>query len=194
MKRLGKLLLRTFKQKDNKARTIRLHGEWVDVDPSMWNEDMDVKIKTGLGIGAAAEQIQFLMATIQLQKEAILSGASFMVTPKDLYRAVTELNKAMGFRGDEVFFTDPGENGWPAPDPDFKILENERRVEDDRAKNMLKRMEIETSNKEADAIIDFREKELAQKKELAQEEMSLRKEIAEMQTREGNDDGESDDE
>ena len=194
MKRLGKLLLRTFKQKDNKARTIRLHGKWVDVDPSMWNEDMDVKIKTGLGIGAAAEQIQFLMATIQLQKEAIMSGASFMVTPKDLYRAVTELNKAMGFRGDEVFFTDPGDNGWPAPEPDFKILENERRVEDDRAKNMLKRMEIETSNKEADAIIDFREKELAQKKELAQEEMSLRKEIAEMQLREGNDDGESDDE
>ena len=63
MKRLGKMLLRLYKQHDNKKRSVRLNDGWVDIDPSLWNEDMDCNIKTGLGIGAANEQMQHLMAT-----------------------------------------------------------------------------------------------------------------------------------
>lgn len=183
LKRLGKLLLRTFKQKDNKSRSVRLHGNWVDVDPSMWNDDMDVKIKTGLGVGAAAEQIQFLMATIQLQKEALMSGASFMVQPKDLYRAVTELNKAMGFRGDEVFFTDPGDEPWPEPEPDTKLLENQRRVEDDRKKAALEGLRIDNERAESERLAEFRDRELEENSKLKREEMETRKAIAELQAK-----------
>ena len=181
VKRLGKMLLRMFRQKDNKARTIRLHGKWVEVDPSQWNENMDVKIKTGLGIGAASEQIQFLMATIQLQKEALMSGAAFMVTPKDLYRAATELNKAMGFRGADVFFTDPGDEGWPDPEPDHRILENQRRVEDDRQQNLIRQFQAETDRMDKQALQEFRDKELEQKERIAREDRESREKVAEMQ-------------
>ena len=178
MKRLGKMLLRLYKQHDNKKRSLRLNNGWVDVDPSQWNDDMDVSIKTGLGIGAASEQIQFLMATIQLQKEALISGASFMVQPKDLYRAVTELNKAMGFRGADVFFSDPGDNPWPDPEPDTKLLENQRRVLDDQTKNQISLLETESRAREKVALEGFRTEELSQKGDLERERIAMMKTVA----------------
>lgn len=181
MKRLGSLLLRTFKKHDNKFRTVKMRGEWIDVDPTSWPSDLDCRIKTGLGVGSAAEMIGFLMATIQLQKEAAQMGATFLVTPQDLYRAVTELNKAMGFSRAQSFFTDPGDQGWPEPEPDFKVLENQRRTVDDQAKNSIALIEAETAAREKAALQEYRDKELAQAKELAQLERETRIEIAKIQ-------------
>lgn len=196
MKRLAKMILRLYKQHDNKQRSIRLSGKWVDVDPSAWNEDMDVKIKTGLGIGAANEQIGYLMATIELQKESLLTGAKFMVQPKDLYRAVTELNKAMGFRGADVFFTDPGEQPWPEDDPDVKMLENERRVVNDQAVNMIKMLEAETLANEKDGLKKHRADELEQQGALERERIAMTKTVALIQAQRareaGGDDGDTD--
>jgi hypothetical protein len=178
MKRLGKLLLRLYKQHDTKTRVTRLNGQWIDVDPSSWNDDMDVKIKTGLGIGAASEQIGYLMATIQLQKEAMVSGAKFMVQPKDIYRAVTELNKAMGFRGSDVFFTDPGDQPWPEPKPDVKLLENKRRLMDDEAKHAIGMLSAQADARAKQGIEDFRGKELEQQATLERERLAMQKTVA----------------
>jgi hypothetical protein len=192
IKRLGKMLLRLYKQHDNKKRSIRLNGTWIDIDPSLWNEDMDVNIKTGLGIGAASEQMQHLMATIQLQKEALLSGASFMVQPKDLYRAVTELNKAMGFRGADVFFSDPGDTPWPEEKPDTKVLENQRRVVDDQAKNSIAALEAQSKAQAAEALQKFRDDELAQNASLERERLAMQKTVALIQNQARNEEGEED--
>ena len=181
LSRLGKILLRTFKRNDNKARTVKMRGEWVDVDPSSWPSDMDCRVKTGLGIGSASEMIGYLMATIQLQKEAATMGATFLVTPQDLFRAVSELNKAMGFSRAQTFFTDPGDQPWPEPKPDHKILENQRRVVDDQTKNEISLLQAETEAREKAALQEHREKELAQKKELAEMERETRIEIARIQ-------------
>jgi len=166
MKRLGKLLLRTYARNNTKSRVIRLRGEWVEFDPSSWNTQMDCQIRTGLGVGSSAERIGYLMAMINLQKEALLSGATFMVKPQDLYRAVEELSKTMGFSRADRFFSDPGEKDWPEPPPDTKVLENQRRVQDDQrqAELELERIRIE-AQKEAE-IAAFRREELAQKRDL----------------------------
>lgn len=181
MKRLGKLLYRMFREYNNKARTVKLRGQWVEINPSQWSEDMDVTIKTGLGIGAAAEQIQYLLATINLQKEAIASGAAFMVKPQDLYRAATELNKAMGFRGADVFFTDPGQEDWPPPPPEPQVLEHERRKVEDQLRHQVESLRVQVEAGDKTALAEFRLEELKQKKELALKELEVRMEIARMQ-------------
>ncbi len=190
MKRLGKLLLREYKRNNNRARTIRLRGEWTSFDPSTWNENMDVSVKTGLGVGSAAEAIGYLMATIQLQKEAIMSGATFMVTPKDLYRAVSELNKAMGFSRSQTFFTDPGDQGWPQKDPDTKLLENQRRVQDDAASHQLRQLELEIEARKERALEEYRKEELEQKRDLELRRIEAQLEIARLSQQRSEGDGE----
>lgn len=181
-KRLGKLLLRSFVQNDNKRRTVRLNGKWVEVDPSQWNESMDVNIKTALGIGSQSEKIGEIMALIQLQKEALLSGGSNMVTPNDFWRATDSLSNAMGFRGVERFFTQPEPDAsWPEPPPDPKILENKRRVQDDQAKNQLKAMELENQRIDDARLAQHRDDELAQDMELAVMEKATRELVARIQ-------------
>lgn len=190
MKRLGKLLLRTFKKNDLKKRMVRMRGEWKEIDPSLWNENMDCKIKTGLGVGSANERIAHLMATISLQEKALMSGMNFMVKPRDIYTAATELNKAMGFSRAETFFQDPGDIDWPQPEPDVKMLENQRRTVDDQTKNQIALLEAQTEAEEKRGLQDYRMKELDQKRELALMEMEVRKEIARMQSdaKDGEDD------
>ncbi len=194
-KRLGKLLLRSFVQNDNKRRTVRLNGRWVDVDPSQWNESMDCNIKTALGIGSQSEKIGEIMAIIQLQKEALLSGGSNMVTPNDFWRATDALTNAMGFRGAERFFTQPQPDAeWPEPEPNPKLLENQRRVQDDQAKNQLKGVELEIQRVDGVRLAQHRDDELAQDMELAVMEKATRELVARIQQQgdAGNGDGAED--
>lgn len=179
MKRLGQLLLRTYKQNDVKNRVVRMRGQWVDVDPSMWNEKFNCKINVGLGVGSAAEMVGYLMATIQIQKDAVQSGGKFMVKPRDIYRATEELGKAMGF--DEPFFTDPGQMEWPEEQPDYRILENQRRVEDDKQKNQISAMEAMIEDESRKDMNRYRAEEIKLKQWQATLDARTRIEVAKMQ-------------
>jgi hypothetical protein len=181
LKRLGTLLLREFKKNRYEKEVVRMRGRWVEIDPASWDETMNVKVKTGLGVGASQERIGYLMATLQLQKELLGQGASFMVSPKDVYRTVKELNKAMGFSAQETFFTNPEGQDWPQPPPDHRLLENERRVKDDTAKNILTASEKEREERERQDLKEYRMKDLQLRWEQAQLEAKTRKEIAAMQ-------------
>lgn len=183
MKRLGKLLLRTFKQHDNKGRMIQMRGNWVPVNPSVWSENFKVNIRVGLGVGAAAEVAQNLMAVLNLQKEVLAQGAANLVKPMDVYRAAAELTKAMGFRKADTFFTQPEENEWPEPAPDVQVLENQRRVQDDQSRNQIEAVRAQAEAGDKLALAEFRQAELAQKKELAILEMQNRLEIAKLQAK-----------
>jgi len=112
-----------------------------------------------------------------------MGGANFMVKPQHMYKAASELNKAMGFSRADTFFSDPGTMDWPEPAPDTKVLENKRRVEDDRAKNQIAMLEAQSAMSDKQSLAEYRQRELDLKKELAVMEMEVRKEIAEMQSK-----------
>lgn len=143
LKDLFRLMLRTFIQNNNKPLTMKIRGKWEDIDPSSWNIDMNIKVKVGLGVGAAAEQVSYLMATLQLQQEFVKQGANFLVTPQQIFDTTAELSNAMQYSRRDKFFTDPGaEMQWPEPPPDVKLLEHERRKQDDGLRNAIDQMKV----------------------------------------------------
>jgi hypothetical protein len=180
VKKLGRNLLRLYKQHDNKARTIAISGKWVDIDPSGWPNDLGIIVQMGLGVGAAAERIAMLMSVLTLQKEAVTMGASFLVKPRDMWNACNELSKAMGFRSATTFFQDPGEMEWPPQPENPKILEHHRRVAEDKARQLIDTMKLEASAREKEDLASFRREELQSRERIAELQAETQREIAQI--------------
>lgn len=180
VQRLGKILLRLYRQNDNKARTINSAGKWISVAPREWPDTLDITVHQGLGVGAANERIAMLMSVLTLQKEAIQTGASFLVKPRDMYNAANELAKAMGFRGGNAFFRDPGDMEWPPPPENPKLLEHQRRTKEDQARYLLDTLRFQAEEREKQAIEEFRIRELESKERMAELQAETQKEIAQI--------------
>lgn len=106
MKRLFRGILKMVTQHQDKPRTVRLRGKWVDVNPAGWDADMDVITNVGLGMGDRAEKAAVLMATAASQKE-ILTTLGPTNPLVDLAQFRTTLGKLLelnGFKDTETYY------------------------------------------------------------------------------------------
>jgi hypothetical protein len=74
-KRVGKAILKLLTQNQDRAKTVRLRGQWVDMDPRSWNSDMDCEVNVGLGTGSRDRDMQMLNTILQQQ---YMLAASFV--------------------------------------------------------------------------------------------------------------------
>jgi hypothetical protein len=72
LKRLFKCLLRLFCENQRQARTIRLRGKWVEIDPRGWDANMDCSINVGLGTGSKDRDMAMLQGVLMLQQQIIM--------------------------------------------------------------------------------------------------------------------------
>ncbi|MFY3535481.1 portal protein [Achromobacter denitrificans] len=106
IKDLFRLLLRIVTDNQDKAATYRLRGEWVQVDPSPWNPEMDVTIEPGQGTGDKSQTVQTLQGVLAAQKEALAAGLP-LVDTKKIYNTLDAILKAAGIKGTSKYFNDP---------------------------------------------------------------------------------------
>ncbi len=160
-KRLGKLLLRHMIESPIKERVIEYNGEWITVDPSKWNADMDVEIEVGLGVGMAAERISMLKMVMDLQAQLKGHGmGGIMVTPENVFNATERITEAMGFNIPELFFTNPKGQEPPPPPPDPAMEAVKQKAEEAQNSAMLRGKDLEQDGVKNEAIADFRVQEL----------------------------------
>jgi hypothetical protein len=109
MRRIFRSCLRLHVKHQDKPRTIRLRGEWVEMDPRSWHAEMNVTINTGLGSGSRDRDLQLLMG-IAAKQELVHQVFGPQVAHKlgvgpnvifDTYRMMVE---AAGIRSPERFF------------------------------------------------------------------------------------------
>lgn len=109
LKKVFKLLLKHVIQYQDKPRTIRLRGEWVEYDPRTWNADMDVTVNTGLGAGTR-ERDMMMMAVVQGAQEKLLGAYgpdNVFVKPDNVWNALSKMIEAAGLKSPSLFFTKP---------------------------------------------------------------------------------------
>lgn len=105
MKRLFRGLLKMVIQNQDKERTVRLRGKWVDVNPTGWDADMDVVVNVGLGQSNRAEKIAGL-TTIAAKQEEILKtlGPDNALCDMGQYRATLgKILEQMGFKDTDTY-------------------------------------------------------------------------------------------
>ena len=95
-------------------RTIKLRGEWVDVDPQGWRQRTDMTINVGLGFHTKQQQLGMLVQLLSMQREAAGQGMS---DPRKIYRTLEKMVAAGGLGDARGYFTSPEHPDFQPPEP-----------------------------------------------------------------------------
>ena len=185
VKALGKLLLRLVCENYMAPFVVRLRGQWVECDPRSWNANMDCTVTTGKGVGESEAKLQRLFGIAGLQETMLKNGMGGIVTPKNIYNTMRDIIKAAGLGQEGYHFTDPGDEPWPEPQPDFteqvKFRESDRRALEDQSVDNQATMSLAVQASQQEDIAKFRYVELESKAEIEGARLANQREIARLQ-------------
>lgn len=143
-----------LKQHQRVQKTIRLRGQWVNVDPTSWRNNYDATVEVGLGYGDP-DAARFGIAQIAALQEklAAFPETADMVSREKIWESVREICKQYGFRNASRFFNDPSgkEPQPPGPSLEEQKLEQEREIK--MAEMRVREKEIEV--KELDVRLSY---------------------------------------
>lgn len=156
---------------------IKVDGQYKEVDPSKWPEDVNLSIRVGLGTGNKDKRVQARMAMVPIMQEGTAIGE---VSPKQRFNFVDGLVRDLGIGQGDQFWKNPDAppeidpaTGQPKveqeqPDPEMEAAKAEQARED--AKLELERQktaaQLEETRAQSEAKIQLMREEAAAKLEL----------------------------
>jgi hypothetical protein len=155
-KRVGKAILKLLTQNQDRAKTVRLRGQWVDMDPRSWNADMDCEVNVGLGTGSRDRDMMMLGTVLQSQYALAAAGVqngfpevALEMLPK-LVDTLTKQAEAAGIKNADQYY------------PEF-------------TPDRLQKMAEQASQPQKDPKIALEEQKLQADVQLRQVELQLKK-------------------
>ncbi len=88
----------------DKARIVKLRGNYVSVNPREWKERNDIIVKVGIGTGNEQEKREKLMLAIGVQEKM---AAANLVGPQHAYNMFVDIMKNLGFELANKYAFDP---------------------------------------------------------------------------------------
>lgn len=194
-------ILRLVVKHQDRSRTIKLRGKWVEMDPRHWNAEMDCKVAVGLGHGTKDQQASMTGAILSLQEKIItmqggLSGP-LVYASNAKYALDKFVTGPAGFKDPDQFFADPNQPPegaqqpqQPAPDPKMIEVQGKLQLQQQEAQATMQmegqkaQMEMQMADRKAmqDAELAKYKADLEVRTKLiiAEMEIEARKEIARM--------------
>jgi hypothetical protein len=107
MKQLFTGLLKLITRHQDKPLLIRLRGEWVPVDPTTWDANMDCTVSVALGRGDDAQQMAFLTTVAQKQEQILqLMGLDNPLVKLSQYQqTLSQIVRKAGYKNPDSFFS-----------------------------------------------------------------------------------------
>lgn len=107
LKKLFQKMLRILVRHQDRARAIRLRGQWVDMDPRSWNANMDASINVGLGTGSRERDLAMLGGISKQQDQVVqqLGPNNPVVTPSQWVSTRHKMVEAAGLKNADEYFT-----------------------------------------------------------------------------------------
>tara|TARA_B100000963_G_scaffold359724_1_gene387935 strand:- start:10466 stop:12532 length:2067 start_codon:yes stop_codon:yes gene_type:complete len=137
----------------DKPRMVRLRNNFVPVDPSVWNANMDVVTNVALGRSSDAERMGMLQQVAAKQEQIlqVLGPQNPLTGIQNYYQTLTQMLELAGFKDPNRFFTDPSTvppqpQEPPKPDPNEMLAEVQ--MEQIRADIQKKSAELELRREE----------------------------------------------
>jgi len=166
LKPLFKIIRKILAEEQPRARVMRLRGQWVTVDPRVWDTDMDVTVNVGLGYADTAKKMAALTQVYTEQKDIIsqLGMANPVVPVGKLLNTVDDFMKLAGFKDYTRYFNDLPENWTPPPapqPPNPALLALQIEQQKVMAELQLKQAELQLKQQEAAAKQDLELKKLS---------------------------------
>lgn len=135
VKRLFKKILELVCKYQDRPDLIKLRGEWVEMNPMEWSDEMDFIPTVGIGTGNRDQQLMHLQTLLSIQFQAIQMQGGIqgpLVTGENVYATVSKIVENAGLKSPETYFTDPAQAQQQPqpekPDPEMLKLEQEGKL------------------------------------------------------------------
>jgi hypothetical protein len=179
MKKVG--LMRKYGQ----PFQIRVDGEYRQVDPSQWPEDMEVQVKVGLGSGSKEDRILGRQMIAQMQAMAVQGGLP-IASPDNIYNNMTGLARDFGLQPNDLWTEPPkDEQGNPIPqeqppDPEMMKAQAQLQIEQQKAEQdaQLKGADLQAKQQEAALKIELERAKAQEAAQLARDKAEFEREQA----------------
>ena len=106
MRRMFGLLLRLHVKHTDEEQLMRMNGQFVPVDPRVWNADMDVQVNVGLGTGREMEKAAALQSVLAVQQQVYQNYGPMngLVSLTNIRNTLADVLAASGVRNAERYF------------------------------------------------------------------------------------------
>jgi hypothetical protein len=106
MKQLFKLMLHEVIKNESDETFMRLNGQFIPVDPRIWNNDMDIMINVGLGTGKEDMKMASLNQTLQMQIQIYQTYGpnNGLVTLTQIRNTMADILALGGVRNSDRYF------------------------------------------------------------------------------------------
>jgi len=173
IKNMFLMIYELLQKHSDKATTVRLRNEWVEVDPASWKTRADFTIKVGLGNGSRDQNMVHLQTLGQMQEKIVMAGGmGLLVTPKNIYNTMKEIGLNMGLKNIEDYITDPEEGQMQQQgDPNA----GQAQVDAMKIQVDMKKLELETQKLAMEKQkLDFEAQKLQVDMQMGQQENQLK--------------------
>lgn len=149
-------------QHREKPDVVELLGKWTPVNPREWKTRKNLRVSVGLGTGDSAGKVQNLQMIATAQQGVAGIG---LAGPKQMYKALTDMTKAMGFKNGAEYWQDPTKPDSapvqtpPNPEAMAKQAEMQQKQQDMQVRAMLEAKKIDT-----DAVQKEQDRQAAREK------------------------------
>jgi hypothetical protein len=180
MKKLFKGILYLMTTHQDKPRMVRLRNEWVQIDPRVWNANMDVTINIGLGNGDTNERIQGLTMIANKQDQIIQQYGldNPVATPAMYIRTMQKIIELSGFKDASSYIQAlPADFQMPqaqAPKPTPEEVLAQVQAQSIQADIQKKAAELELKREQMIRDDDYRRDQMAQDLMLKKYELELK--------------------
>jgi flagellar motor protein MotB len=117
--------------------TVPIDGEYVEVDPRQWPEDMIARPRVGLGSGRKEQRMAYRRELIAMQAEAVAAGLP-ICGPKELFNSAKGFVNDAGLGDVTEFFTDPETLPPQEPQPDPAMAKVQAEMQAKQAELQMK--------------------------------------------------------
>lgn len=165
LKRCFQGLLGLLIRHQDKAKIIRLRGQFVPIDPRAWNAKMDMVVNIALGRGSDDQKMMFLAQIMQQQKEVIAQYGPYnpLVSLEQMRSTLAQMTVLAGFQDPSQFWKEIN------PEEVEAFMANMAQNKAPDPAQMLAQVEAEKIK--ADIIINAAKQELERQKAAAQADL-----------------------
>ena len=159
----------------DKPKTIRMRGKYIQMDPRQWDHQYDVTINVGLGTGDQQQQMAMLQMIMAKQEEIIkMYGPSNPLVSVGQYReTLGKFIEAAGFKDTRAFFREV------PPEVDQALSQPSPQKSDPAIQAAIAQAQaqIEINKKKAEAEIQLKREKAMADIQLAREEAAAEMEL-----------------
>jgi len=162
---------------EDRQKIAYLNGKFVPIDVSRWKEKLNCTVNVGVGSGSQSSKTQTMGSIMQIIQSLVQNGGmGSLVTPENIYNAVSEFIAQSGYKNADQFISNPAMMPPQPPAPpslEEKVAQQKAQVELQKLQLQAQELEIDTQLKAQE--LKLKQEEAAINLALKQQELQIKK-------------------